>query len=187
MATAKIRAVRSLTGDQPPVRRIYEAITQSFKAGAPVYVDGTGGIAVWPGVVVAAQILGFAMEAGSSLTTIKVPKTTTEGSVDNQPLAQNIPRGAKLNDAKVGVELGVASTVFFGQVKSDQTPLITDVGVSYGLTVDTDGHWYVDKTKTLTSGGGGTSQAVVQVVKLDDYDARGVQFVLLPTALQMLA
>jgi hypothetical protein len=52
------------------------------------------------------------------------------------------------------------------------------------MTIDADGHWYVDKTKTGAS-------AVVQITKLDPEDQsatpRGVYFSVLPAAAQLVA
>jgi hypothetical protein len=52
------------------------------------------------------------------------------------------------------------------------------------MTKDTDGQWYVDKTKTGTPGTA-TTGAVVRIVKLAFWDTlRGVHFVFLPAAIQ---
>lgn len=68
-----------------------------------------------------------------------------------------------------------------GAVAADWTPVQTDIGVSYGLTADANGFWYVDKYKTGAS-------AVLQVVGLPDgsYLNAPVTFVFLPTAVQVL-
>jgi len=73
--------------------------------------------------------------------------------------------------------LASEEVVFHGQVGT--TAVATDIGKSYGLTIDTDLHWYVDKAK-------GTYVAV-RIVGIDPNDSRGVYFVVLPAARQMLA
>ena len=176
-----IRAVRTTTANQPPVRRLAEDAIQTFLAGTPVKVyTTTGGVIAWPGdggSAVTDAIAGFSQEDASYLTTLGVPKTLSFGTVPNQPAAVNIPRGAPLNDGKVGVELASEEVVFHGQVGT--TAVATDIGKSYGLTIDTDLHWYVDKAK-------GTYVAV-RIVGIDPNDSRGVYFVVLPASRQMLA
>ena len=68
-----------------------------------------------------------------------------------------------------------------GTVAANWTPTQADIGVSYGLTRDANGYWYVDKNKT-----GGS--AVVQVVGIPQgsYVNAPVTFVFLPTAVQVL-
>jgi hypothetical protein len=52
------------------------------------------------------------------------------------------------------------------------------------LTLDADGHWYIDKTKTGAS-------AVVEIIRIDPNDQnpinRGVYFIVLPSAAQLVA
>jgi len=78
----------------------------------------------------------------------------------------------------------VADTVFLGQVGPTQQALQSDVTKQYGLTQDSDGHWYIDKTKT-----GAT--AVVEITRIDPNDQnpvnRGVYFIVLPSAAQLVA
>ena len=77
--------------------------------------------------------------------------------------------------------LAVDDTVFYGQVGPAQTPVASDVGKQYGMTIDTDGHWFIDRTKVGAA-------AVVVIVKLDDNDTtRGVHFQFLRTVQQMPA
>ena len=159
-----------------------EEATQSFKRGVPVQQDVvTGGIQEWDGTTIARGIAGISQEAGSSLTTTGVPKTLTFGSVPNQSAAVNIPRGAPINDGKVGLDLIVSDTVFFAEVGPAQTTAATDVGVEYGMTKDADGQWYVDKTKTTIG-----TNTVCRVVKLDPLDtARGVHIVFIDAVQQI--
>lgn len=184
----EIHAVRTISGNQPAMRRLLEGATQTFKAGTPVTYDPTattGGLKVWGGSDVTDNILGFSAEAASNLTTLGVAKTLTFGSVPNQSSAVNIPRGAPLNDGACGVELASLDTVFYGQLgkptataaSDEYTNAVTTVGKTYGLTLDTDGHWMVDIDKTNA----------VRIVKVNPNDPRGVEFVVLDAVRQILA
>ena len=128
-------------------------------------------------ITVAFGIAGFSLSAASNLTTTGVAKTLTFGSVPNEASAVNIPRGAPLNDGRVDFETSSQDTVFRGQVGPAQTALATDVGVSYGMTIDADGHWYVDKTKSTVG-----VNTVVSIVKLDPSDQGGYPLSVPPTA-----
>jgi hypothetical protein len=182
MASAVIYAMRSTVGQQPNMPRILEKAAQTFVLGVPVMVDTTvGAIKEWDGTTVAQGIAGFCKEAASNLTTTGVPKTLTFGSVPNQPNAQNIPMGAPINDGRIAVETSNEESIFFAQVGPAQTVAVTDLLKQYGMTKDSDGHWYVDKTKTTVG-----TNTVVQIVKLDPIDTiRGVQIVVTQAAAQM--
>lgn len=187
MASMEIHAVRSLTGDQPPIRRLIEDEGETFKAGTPVEVDvSEGAVIAWDGTTIAGKIAGFSLSAGQNLTTQGVGKTTTEYDVPNQPLAQGIPLGAKMSDGKTDIEVAVPTTVFLGECVTGQTPAVTDVGGQHGLTIDAgDSHWNVDLTKTTTSGAEGASEAVLTIVRLrPDLSTRAVEFTILAAAAQ---
>lgn len=185
MASSIIYATRSTTENQPTIRRVGEMAAQVFLQGTPVMIDTTGFVKAWDGTSVTgganAGIAGFAKEDAANLVTAGVPKTLTYGTVANQPLAVNIPRGAPINDGRNGFESAIDSTIFFGQVGPTQTTAAADIGKPFGMTKDTDNHWYVDKAK-VTAG----TNTVVRVVKLDQFDPRGVQFVVLPTSQQII-
>ncbi len=169
MASIEIHSVQTVSGNQARVRRIIEDDAQTFLAGTPVSIEAAdGGVQAWDGSTVAFGIAGFSLEAASNLVTAGVAKTLTFGSVPNEASAVNIPRGAPLNDGRVGFETATEDTVFRGQVGPSQTALATDVGVSYGMTIDSDGHWYVDKTKSTVP-----TNTVVTIVKLDPTDQGG--------------
>lgn len=187
MASIPIKAVRTISGNQPVVRRLPEGATQDFLGGTPVQLTG-GNIVEWDGATLTNGIEGFAYEAASDLAVAGVPETLHDpGGVPNQPSAVVIPQGAPLNDGKKGTEVAADDTVFYGQVGPDQTAASSDVGLKYGLTKDTDDYWFVDKDKTPTSGGGATNEAVVRVVGIDQYDDRGVYFQVLSAAQQLSA
>lgn len=169
MASAVIYETRSNTGEQTTIRRINEKNGQTFLLGVPVQVTA-GSVQEWDGTTIARGVAGVSKEAASNLTTTGVAKTLTFGVVPNQAAAANIPRGAPLNDGRLGLVIADDEGVFYAQVGPSQTTAATDVGVYYGMTKDTDGHWFIDKTKTTQ----GTNTVAV-VVKLDPFDTtRGV-------------
>jgi len=184
VATALIAPVQTVSGNQPRMRRIIENATQTFLLGVPLQIDdATGSMEIWDGTTETLGIAGFSAEPGSNLTTAGVPKTLSYGSVPNEPAALNIPMGAPLNDGRTGFFVANDDTVFKGQVGPLQEAIPAIVGNQYGLTVDTDGHWYVDLTDT--------TDVVVRVVKLDPNDQatvkRGVYFIVIPLAQQLQA
>jgi len=145
-----IVVARTTQDSSPAIRRYQEKASQTFKEGTPVFRDNAveGGVREWSGVVATSKVAGIAIEAASNLTTVGVAKTLTFGSVPNQSLAVNIPRGAPLNDGSIGVQLADDTTEFQGVVLEGITALETDVGKSYGLTKDSNNYWFIDKTKT---------------------------------------
>ena len=195
MATALIQERGTVSGNQMRMERLNEAAAQTFLAGTPVSVTA-GAVGAWNGTTTAAGIAGIAKDFGAGLATAGVPLNTQYapsgapfgggglkfGSVPNMPLANNLAR-PYFNDGKSGVVLAISDTLFYGQVGPAQTVSQALVGTLAGLTIDTDNHWYVDTSKN-TSGTG----AVVQIVQLDYWDTtRGVLFVFLPAAAQILA
>jgi hypothetical protein len=186
MASRDILEVRSTTQQQPNILRIREAAAQQFQIGVPVMIDLTlGAVKEWDGTTYAAGIAGISKEPGANLPTVATPRVpganlVTGQAVPNQPQAYVLPVGAPLNDGRTGVVTSTPSTVFLGQIGQSQTRAYTDLGAVFGMTKDTDGHWYVDKTKTGTS-------AVVRIEKFDFWDKRGVEFTFLPAAVQKMA
>ena len=164
------------------MRRLLEDELETFKAGTPVMLNAGGFVAAWDGTFTSDELIGIAKEAGSNLTTEGVPKTLTFGSVPNESLAVNIPRGAPLNDGRCAVEVAAnGDTIFVGQVGPAQSALQSDVGLQYGMTIDADGYWYVDKTKNTPG-----ADTVCRVVKLHEFDTpRGVYFVLVGAGVKL--
>ena len=184
MASSEMHAAQTVSGNQPQVRRIIEEATQTFLQGTPVMLAADGGVQAWDGATIARGLAGFCNEPASNLTTLGVQKTLTFGSVPFETSAVNIPRGAPFNDGRVGFEVANDDSIFRGQVGPAQTAVVGDVGVQYGMTKDTDGHWYVDRTK-LTVG----TNTLVVIVKLDPADQsatpRGVYFKVIKAAQQL--
>src|ERR1700730_994872 len=196
MASAEIHSIQTVSGQQPRMRRLPEEAGQTFLPGTPVQVaSGDGGLKAWDGVPVAAGIAGFSKEFGNNLAALGVtpmaavnpsPQPSTGQAVPFQPSAVSISRPL-FRDGRQGFEVAVADTVFLGQVGPLQSTVLTDLTNQYGLTLDSDGHWYVDKTKTGAS-------AVVEITRLDPNDqgvlgtsTRGVYFIVLPAAAQLVA
>lgn len=178
MATSLMNSVQTISGNQPRIRDIPEAATQTFLAGTPVALNASGNVIAWAGVIVTnlvGAIIGIAKNPGKSLTTAGTPKQITQGSVPNQPLAQNIQRPFFDPDGATLLEVADPDTIFQGQVGPAQSVTQANVGVPYGITIDTDNHWYVDTAKVTV----GTNTAVM-IVKLDPNDQatvkRGVYF-----------
>ena len=181
MATALIQSRNTVSGNQPRMQRLIEDAGQTFKSGTPLQIHSTNGsLKAWDGATVSDAIAGVSKEFGANLAVAGTAQQQTFGSVQNESAAANYSR-PYFNDGKTGIEVANQDTVFYGQVGPSQTTAATDIGLQYGMTIDTDGHWFVDKTKTGAS-------AVVEVVGLDQWDAaRGVLFVFLPSASQLVA
>jgi hypothetical protein len=160
------------------MQRIFEDAGQTFLQGTPLQINtADGGLKAWDGVTITNGIAGISKEFGANLTTVGVPLGTnvpaqvpsgaggqTFGSVQNEPAAVNFSR-PYFNDGMTGIILFIPDTVFYAQCGPTQTVATTDRGKQYGMTKDTDGHWYVDKTKTGAS-------AVWLVVGFDQYDTQ---------------
>lgn len=187
MASIEIHSIQSISGNQPRIRDIIEEAGQTFKAGTPVMIaSGDGGVEAWNGTTIAQGIAGFCKVAGNNLGTTGVAQQlTAPGGVPNQSAAKSIQR-PYFNDGTMMFEVAVQDTVFLAQVGPSQTSAATDVGVQYGMTKDSDGHWYVDKTKSTVG-----TNTVCTVVKLDPNDQsaspRGVYIVITSGAAQVVA
>jgi hypothetical protein len=184
LASSLMNSIQTVSGNQPAIRRIIEKNGQTFLAGTPVMIDsGSGGIKAWDGTTIPQGIAGITKEFGANLATTGVPQQQSFGSVPNESAARNYSR-PYFNDGKNGFEVANEDTIFEGQVGPAQTALVTDVGVEYGMTIDSDGHWYIDKTKTTV----GTNTVAV-IVKLDPDDQsatpRGVYFKIIKAAQQL--
>ena len=191
MASSEIHSIQTVSGNQPRIRRIIEEAGQTFLPGTPLQIAADGGIKVWDGTTLTRGIAGFSKEFGNNLAALGVVPTAAVnptpqpsfGSVVNEPSAVNITRPF-FRDGRQGFEVADQDTVFLGQVGPAQTALSADVGAIYGLTIDTDNHWFVDKAKVA-------GNAAVTIVKLDPNDQsatpRGVYFVVLQATAQLVA
>jgi hypothetical protein len=175
----EIHSVRTVSGNQPLIRALLEDAAQTFLAGTPVFLDSTGYLAAVG--TDPRSIVGFSLAFGNNLTTDGVALQPSFGSVPYQTAAVNLLR-PYFNDGRSYVEMATTDTIFYGQVGTSVSQ--ANVGISYGITKDTDGHWYIDLAKTT----GGTN-TVATIVEISPYDLsatpRGVFFTLLPAVIQM--
>lgn len=152
-----VRRVAGVNAAFPDANRYFEAITQTFKVGVPVQFSGgyVQECATIDDASPTDMILGFSMEPGSNLATVRVPKTLTTGQTPpNQSSAVIIPIGAPPNDAMVGVVLATDNVEFFAATVVGHALAATDVGSQFGLTKDGGtGQWYVDTAKTAVGDG----------------------------------
>lgn len=181
MASAIMYATRTVSGNQPAIRRLKEAATNTFKSGVPVMVNNAGFVIEWDGAMIARGIAGVTKEFGNNLAVAGTPQQITFGSVPNETSAVNIARPS-FNDGLIGLELSNQDNIFFAEVGPAQTPVQADIGQQFGMTKDTDGHWYVDRTKTNIG-----VNTVCTVLKLDPNDTRGVQIMFTAGAAQIPA
>lgn len=173
MATRQITPSVTVSGNQPRVKRLPEGATQTFKIGVPLMLS-SGALVIWDGTTFLAGIAGVSMDFGNSLASAGVALQKSYGDVPFQASAKNLLR-PYFNDGKVGLAVANLDTEFAAQVGPSQNLTGVNVGGLYGLTADSDGHWYVDTTKTTSSGGG--RNTAVEIVGFDDWDTgRGVRF-----------
>lgn len=174
-----IDCVEVMTGGPPIISRVIEEAAQTFLNGVPVQLAADGGIKLWDGTTLVDAIAGVSTEDAHNFATTgpgwngglspySGPGAQMSfGNVPNEPSALNIPRGAPPVDGRVGFYSPDDPFIFrgvFGNAGSPATPANTDVGVNYGLTIDSNSkYFYVDKSKTGAS-------AVVTIVSLDPVD-----------------
>jgi hypothetical protein len=195
-----ILQVQEKAGTTPFTNAQPEKAGQSFKFGTPVQLDGSGFVQAWDGTTFNAGILGVAESFGQNLGTdglgAPVPPfggitgpiaIQTYGAVPNQPNAQNIAIGTPVADGRTLYMEPNSDNIFqalfdnsAGAGSADYTPTQADIGVDYGLTVDANGYWYVNKNLTGAS-------AVVTVVglPLGSYVNAPVTFVFMGRAVQV--
>jgi hypothetical protein len=177
-----------------------EAAGQTFLSGVPVQLNGAGYVQQWDGATVTAGILGvsesFGLNLGSAGAGAPVPPfggitgniaIQTWGSVPNQPLGVNIALGTPVSDGRTLYMDPNQDDIFqalydnsTGTVAANWTPTQANIGLTYGLTKDANGYWYVDGGKTGAS-------AVVQIIGLPygSYLNAPVSFVFLTAAIQV--
>jgi len=182
MASSLLQERGTVSGNQMRMTRYPEDAGQVFLAGTPLMVNNANGaLKAWDGVTVAAGIAGVSKEPGANLATAGIAQQQAiPGGIQYEPAATN-PSRPYFNDGLTGIILAIQDTLFYGQVGPAQVVAASDKGKQYGMTKDVDGHWYVDKNKVGAA-------AVVSIVNIDDWDTvRGVKFVFLPSATQVLA
>jgi hypothetical protein len=142
---------------------INEKASQTFIKGTPVML-ASGVVQAWDGTTITAGIAGVSNEdahnlgsdglgAPGAFTPVGFPGTgTTFGSVPYEPSAVNIPLGAPFVIGQINFAEANLETVFMAQCDSSAgspaaTPTQATLGAQFGLTKDTNGHWYIDFNK----------------------------------------
>ena len=173
MATSLMNSIQTISGNQPRIRDVDEAATQTFLAGTPVALNSAGDVIAWAGIIVTnltGAIIGIAKNPGKNLTVAGTAQQLSQGSVPNQPLAQNIQRPYFDPDGRTLLETADPDTIFQGQVGPAQSVTQANVGIPYGISIDTDNHWYVDTAKVTAN-----NNVCVMIVKLDPNDQAAVK------------
>lgn len=159
-----IAVVSTVSGNQEAIFNYLEAASQTFKAGTPVELNGSGNVIAWDGTTLANKILGVALVQGFNYATagagasplygnIGFPGgTPTFGTVPNQSAAVNLLHGSPFANGLTIVAINLQDTVFEAQVDasggSTFNATAANVGSQFGLTVDSNGFWYVDLNKS---------------------------------------
>lgn len=176
----RIYAYQTVSGNTDNTAAINEAASQTFLQGTPVQLNA-GTVQAWDGSTVAKGILGISLQDASNYSvagkgapgvfgSVGSPAAlVTFGKVPYEASAVNIPRGSPFVDGRTLFNVAVQDTLFIAQVDNssfsiaaDATPVQADIGKQFGLTVDSNGTWYVDRGKTTV----GTNTVLV-VVALD--------------------
>lgn len=181
-----ILSIQNRANTAPLTNGLAEAASQTFKNGTPVQMNTSGFVKAWDGTTVTAGILGIAESFGLNLATagagapgipfgpIGAPGAIqTYGYVINEPSAVNIALGTPISDGRTLFVYANNDNVFeaifdnaAGTVAANYTPtqaMINTAAGQLGLTVDTNGFWYVDANKTGAS-------AVLQIIGINPLD-----------------
>jgi hypothetical protein len=158
-----IEVVSTTSGNQDAIQNYLEAASQTFKAGTPVELNGSGNVIPWDGTTIADIILGVALVqafnyatagAGASpiFGSIGFPGgTPTFGTVQNQPSAVNLLHGSPFANGLTIVAIANQDTIFEAQTDASSggtyNPTTALIGTQLGLTADANGYWYVDLAK----------------------------------------
>ena len=176
-----IISVQNTTNSTPLTNAQLEAASQTFKFGTPVEINTSGYIQAWDGTTVTNGIWGIAESFGQNLasagagfpTTAFAPVSgpiaiQTYGSVPNEASAVNIALGTPVAEGRTLAVLAVDQNYFLGvfddstgTTSANYTPTQADFAPGsneFGLTIDSNGYWYIDASKT-----GGA--AVVQLIQ----------------------
>jgi hypothetical protein len=172
-----IGVVETTSGLTPFTLSNPEQAGQTFPLGVPVQINA-GYTKVWDGATITAGIAGFSLTSGLNLASnglgapgafaqIGPPGTIQSyGTVPNQPAALNIAVGAPISDGRTLFESAASTNIFEAvfdsstyTVPANGTPLQSQIGTQFGLTIDASNQWYVDNAKTTP----GTNTVVVMV------------------------
>lgn len=178
-----IGSVQTDSGNTPLTRAVAEQAGQTFKVGVPVQLNA-GFIRQWDGTTITSGIAGFSLTPGANLPTngkgapggfgqVGAPGTTlTYGYVPFTAAGLNIPVGAPMSDGRTLFESAIGDVIYeavfdnsAGAVAADYTPPVNVLGLSYGLTADANGMFYIDGAKTTVG-----TNTVVQIVGVNPID-----------------
>lgn len=176
----EIEVVRTAQNTTEETQNPQEKSGQTFVKGTPVMLSG-GFIQAWDGATIIAGIFGIAQQDANNLgssgagaptafTPVGFPGAGLSfGKVPFQPSGLNIPEGAPPVKGVLTCAQATLDTVFRAQTDNNTgaatTPTIANIGTQYGMTIDANGHWYVDFAK-ITAG----TNTVVQMIDLDPID-----------------
>lgn len=181
-----IICVQNTTNSTPLTGAQLEAASQTFKFGTPVQINASGFMKNWDGATTTNGIAGIAESFGQNLASNGAGFPTvafapvsgpiaiqTYGFVPNEASAVNTALGTPVAEGRTLFVEAVDQNYFLGVfdnsnglVASDYTPTQLDFAPgtnTYGLTIDTNGFWYVDAFKTGAS-------AVVQLIQVYPQD-----------------
>jgi hypothetical protein len=173
--------VFTTSGNQEAIQNYLEAAAQTFKAGTPVELNGSGNVIAWDGSNTLKLILGFCLVGGFNYATagagasplfgnIGFPGgTPTFGTVPNQPSAVNLVHGALFATGLTIVATSVTDTVFEAQTDASSgatyNPTTALIGTQLGLTVDANGTWYLDLAKVTVG-----TNTVAEIISINPQD-----------------
>ena len=181
-----ILSIMNRSNAAPLTQGMPEAASQTFKNGTPVQMNSSGFVKAWDGTTVTAGILGVSESFGLNLATagkgapgmpfgpIGPPGAIqTYGYVINEPSAVNIALGTPISDGRTLFVEAISDNIFeaifdssTGTVAANYTPtqaMLNTAAGQVGLTVDTNGFWYVDGGKTGVN-------ACIQIIGINPID-----------------
>lgn len=141
-----------------------EAAGQTFLKGTPVQL-AAGYLQAWDGITINDGIYGVTSEDGHNLATngagaptaftpVGFPGTgVTFGKVPYESSAVNIPLGAPPSFGYCIIAEATDQTIFMAQVdnsvnNASVTPTQANLQQQFGLSLDANGHWYIDLGKS---------------------------------------
>lgn len=181
-----ILSIQNRANTAPLTNGLPEAESQTFKNGTPVQMNTSGYVQAWDGTTATYGILGVSESFGLNLATngagapgvpfgpVGPPGAIqTYGYVINEPNAVNIALGTPISDGRTLFVYANNDNIFeaifddsTGTTSANYTPtqaMINTAAGQLGLTVDSNGFWYVDAAKTSAS-------AVLQIVGINPLD-----------------
>lgn len=135
----------------PNTKQFPEAVTQTFKLGAPLTL--ASGVLTAQADPIVATVAGVAAEEGKNLTTAGTTEPAiSQQTVINMPLAKVTPVGARVLEGYSIIYLADGENVFSASLVTGVAWNVNLVGATrYALTLDgTSGRFYIDTADTGT-------------------------------------